>query len=315
VNVGDSTDSNGYAIFYGLPPDNNNDYVINATKSGYSNLTTIPVSGSLQPTYPSQKILTQQASYVTLTLKLQGVNSLLLEAVDTSVNPLPNIKVYVKGGYKKYTATSDTAYYFDNMTPSDTRPATDANGLAGLQNLVPGTYIFCGDTATTNCKVGSTTYYLAAAVPYTSDNPFNPITVPTYDPGSPPASTYAYNGNNYLQKVRLIFTTNANFPRITDITPSTESKAASDISNFAFTVDGANLPCASNPAICGTTVKFIQGSNTFTASCTGTSGTRLSCTIDLSSSTVGNTQMVVTANGNTLTMPTAPPIGGIIVTP
>lgn len=305
VNLSDSTDTNGNSIFYGLPPDSGTDYIITATKSGYSSLTTINASGTLQPTYPNQKILTQQSSYVTLTIKQQGTYSLELEAVDTSGNPIPNLKIYAKGGYKKYTATSDTSYYYDNVTPSDTRPTTDSGGLASLQNVVPGTYIFCGDTANTNCKVGSTTYYLAAAVPYTSDNPLNPIVVPTYDPSNPPATTYPYGGNNYLQKVRLIFSTSSTFPRVSDLTPGSESLTASDIASFAFKISGTNL---------GTTVKLLQGSNTFTATCSGTS-TLVNCTVNLSAATTGNTQLVMTSSGNTLTLPVAPPIGGIIVAP
>jgi hypothetical protein len=193
------------------------------------------------------------------------------------------------------------------MTPSDTRPTTDASGLASIQNLVPGTYIFCGDDGSSNCKIGATTYYLAAAVPYTSDSPLNPIVVPTYDPNSPPATTYPYNSVSYLQKVRLIFSTSSSYPRVNTITPGSASKAAADIANFAFTLNGTNLPSSSS-------VKLLQGSNTFTASCTGTSGTQLSCTVDLSASSVGNTQLQVTANSNTLTLPVAPPIGGLIVT-
>ena len=314
VNVSDSSDSNGITIFYGLPPDSNTDYVITATKSGYSTLTTIAPSGSLQPTYPNQKILTQQASYATLTIKPQGTDSLLIEAVDTAGNPLPNMKIYVKGGYKKYTSTSDTSYYYDNITPTDTRPTTDSSGLAALQNLVPGSYIFCGDSGATSCQIGATTYYLAAAVPYTSDNPFNPITIPIDDPSSPPSTTYAYNGGSYLQKVRLIFTTNASYPRINTVSPGTESLSSTDIGSFAFAVSGTNLPCTGSPNTCGTTVALIQGSNTFTASCTGPSGNQLSCTVDLSAASVGNTQLTVTANGNTFTLPVSPPIGGVIVT-
>ncbi len=66
ANLSDSTDGNGVAIFYNLPPDSGNDYVVSATKPGFSSLQTIGVSGSLQPVYQSQKILSQQPSSVTL---------------------------------------------------------------------------------------------------------------------------------------------------------------------------------------------------------------------------------------------------------
>jgi prepilin-type N-terminal cleavage/methylation domain-containing protein len=315
ANVSDSTDVNGTAVFYGLPPDNGPDYIITASKTGYSTLTTIAPSGALQPTYPSQTILTQQSSFTTLTLKQQGSNSLIVETVDTGGNPLPGVKVYIKGGYKKYTNTANTAYYYDNLTPSDSRPTTSANGLTVLQNLVPGQYIFCGDSGATSCAIGSNTYYLAAAVPYGGTNAFNPLTVPTYDSSSPPSTTFDYNGTDYLQKVRLILTTSATFPRVTGIDPVDVSKTSGSISSFTFSITGVNLPCSNNAASCGTTVKILQGANTYTASCTGNTGTQISCTVDLTTAAAGNSQLQITANGQTLTTSADPIIGGVIVSP
>lgn len=317
VNVTDTTDQNGIVIFYDLPPSTTNyKYQIAGSKSGYSSLTTIVPSGTLQPTYPSQNLIAQSSSYVTLTLKQQGTPSLLVETTDTAGNPLPNVKVYIKGGYKKYTATSDTSYYYDNMSPSDVRPTTDASGLAALSNLVPGSYVFCGDAGATNCKIGNTTYYLAAAVPYGGNNTLQPINVPTYDPSNPPTTTYAYNGGNYLQKVRLMLTTNSNFPRVSTLSPSDVSASGGTVSNFAFTVKGTNLPCSSSPASCSTSVKFVQGSSTYTASCTGSSaGTQLNCTVNLNGAVVGTAQIIISAGGNALSLPTDPLQGGLDVTP
>jgi type II secretory pathway pseudopilin PulG len=317
VSVSDSTDTNGTAIFYGLTPDTTGyDYSITGSLSGYSTLTTIAPSGSFQPNYPNQQIFTQQSSFVTLTLKPQGANSLVIEAVDTSGNPLNAMKVYVKGGYKKYTSAADTAYYYDTMTPSDIRPTTDSGGLAALSNLVPGTYIFCGDTGAINCKIGSTTYYLAAAVSYGGVNPFNPVVVPTYTPSSPPATTFTYNSVNYLQKVRLIFSASSSFPRVNTLSPYDASKTGGTINSFAFQINGSNLPCSSNAASCSTTIKFVQSSSTYTASCTGlAAGLQLNCTVNLSAASLGNTQLVVIVGGNTLTLPASPLLGGIIVTP
>lgn len=316
VGLSDTTDVNGVAIFYGLPPDSGYDYTITATKTGYSSLTTIVPSGSLQPTYASQKIFTQLSSSVTMTIKPQGQNSLVLEAVTTAGTPLANAKIYIKGGYKKYTATTDTSYYFDTMSPSDTRPVTDASGYATLTNLVPGPYYACGDSGATSCSVGGTTYYLAAAVPYGGSKAFNPIVVPRYDIASPPTVTFPYNSVNYLQKVRLIFTTSSSFPRISTITPGDVSLSAS-LTSVAFQITGTNLPCNSNPASCNTTVRILQGANTYTASCTGSSaGTNLACTVNLSSGLVqGNTAMTITVSGNTLTIPGDPLIGGPVVIP
>lgn len=307
VNVSDSTDENGVVIFYDLPPSTTGyNYKISASASGYSSLNTIPPNGSLQPTYSNQNLIAQSSSYVTLTLKQQGSNSLVLETTDVSGNPLSNAKIYVKGGYKKYTATSDTSYYYDTLSPSDTRPVTDSGGLAALTNLVPGSYIFCGDAGATSCSIGGTTYYLAAAVPYGGNNALQPITVPDLDPSNPPATTFGYNGNNYLQKVRLMLTTNSAFPRVAGLSPSDASQASGTLSGFGFNLTGANLG--------GASVSFKQGGNSFPASCSGSS-TLLNCTVNLSSAATGNTQLVVTATGNTLTLPPAPLLGGIIVTP
>ena len=314
VNLSDNTDSNGVAIFYGLPPDTNPNYTITASLNGYSTLTTIPASGTLQATYPSQKIVAQQSSSVTMTLKMQGTYSLVAEAVDTAGNPLTNMKIYVKGGYKKYTTTTNTAYYFDNATP-DTRTTTDASGLTAFSNLVPGSYYICGDTGGTSCTIGSTAYYLVAALPYGGSSSFGPVIVPKYDPANPPATTFAYNSSNYLQKVRLVFSTSSSFPRVTSLTPSTLSLATTTLSSFAFQVTGANLPCTSNPVSCSTTVQFIQGANMYTAACTGAAaGTTLNCTVNLTGITAGFLQMKFTVGSNSFTAPVSPPLGGISVT-
>jgi prepilin-type N-terminal cleavage/methylation domain-containing protein len=317
VNLSDTSDSNGITIFYGLPPDTTGyDYVVNGSLSGYSSLSTIAPSGSLTPTYPSQQIITQQSSFVTLTLKPQGPNSLVIETTDTGGAAIAGMKVYVKGGYKKYTSTSDKTYYYDNMTPSDTRPTTDAGGFAALSNLVPGDYIFCSETAGTNCKVGSTTYYVAAVLPYSGNNPFNPLSVPIYEASSPPTTTFTYNGNEYLQKVRLMMTTSSSFPRVYTLTPDDVSLSTGTPSSFTFQMTGANLTCSGNPASCATSVKFTQASNTYTASCTGTgAGTSISCTINLTGISAGQTQAVVKVGSNTLTIPVGTFLGGLNVSP
>jgi prepilin-type N-terminal cleavage/methylation domain-containing protein len=317
VNVSDSTDSNGTAIFYGLPPDTNNfDFTVTATKNGYSSLSTIVQSGALQPTYPNQKIFTQQSSYLTLTLKPQGVNSLVIETTDTNGNSLAGVKVYIKGGYKKYTSTTDKSYYYDTMSPTDTRPITSASGSVAVQNLVPGGYYFCGDVGATSCVIGGTTYYLAAAVPYGGTSPFSPVDVPTYLAASPPTITFDYSGTPYLQKVRLILTTSSAFPRIINVNPSNVSLSGGTLDAFTFTINGVNLPCTASGSGCGTTVSIKQDTNTYVATCTGTSaGLQLNCTVDMSGVAVGNTQLVVTSGSNTLTLPGGSLIGGIVVNP
>lgn len=317
IDVSDTTDSNGIALFYDLVPDTTGySYTVSASATGYSSLTTIPPPGTLTPTYPSLQLISQQSSYATLQLKPMDSNSLAVETYDDSGNPLGNVKVYVKGGYKKYTSTTDTTYYYDNMTPSDSRLVTNGSGLGAISDLVPGGYFFCGDTGATSCAVGNTTYYLEAAVPYGGVSPFSPIQVPTYLASSPPATTFPYGGNNYLQKVRLILTTASNAPRVVSMTPYEADQSSSNMSAYNFQITGANLPCTSSAASCGTTVKLLQGSSTFTASCTGSSaGTQINCTVNISTASLGWTSLQITSNGRTLTLPAAPPYGGINVTP
>ncbi len=314
LNLSETTDNAGIAIFYGMPPDNNADYIVSASDSGYSSLSTIATSGSLIPTYPNQTMIAQQPSSVTLTLNQMTSPSLLVQAVDTSGNPISGLSVYLKGGYKKYTATTDSSYYYDNYSP-DTRPQTDSSGLVAFNNLAPGPYFLCGDSGSSDCTVGSTTYYLVAAMPYGGSNSFNPVTVPIYNPSSPPTVTYSYNSSNYIQKAMLVFSTSSSFPRISTIDPSTFSISSTNLSSFSFTLTGANLPCSSTASSCLTTVNLIEGTSTYATSCTGTSGTDLICTADLGGVTQGFLQIQVKANGFNYTTPISPPLGGISVTP
>lgn len=314
VNVSDTTDQNGNAVFYSLPPDPlNYDYAITASLTGYSTLATIVPSGSLQPNYSNQRVITQQSSLLTMNLRPQGVNSLAIEATDTAGNPLNNLKLYLKGGYKKYNSVTDTSYYYDTMTPTDTRVTTDASGLAAVTNLVPGDYYFCGNAGATSCTIGGTTYYLAAAIPYGGVQSFGPLNVPTYVASSPPP-TFNVNGTEYLQKVRLMLTTSSTFPRVSTVNPDSASLSTSTMTALNFAITGVNLPCSANPASCNTTVDVLQGASTFTASCTGPSGgTQLDCTVDMSTAVEGATQLRITANSQTLTIPSTLGLGGITI--
>lgn len=313
VDVGNTTDQNGYAVFYNMPPDNNYDYVVTASDNGYSSLGTIASTRTLQATYPNQKLISQTSSSVTLMLEPEGQYSLLLQTTDTNGNPLPNAKIYVKGGYKMYTSSSNSQYYYDTIA-SNNSPTTDSNGLYGMTNLVPGNYYFCGDTGSTGCSVNGITYYLAAAVPYGGNNPLSPINVPTYIASNPPSTTYPYNGNNYLQEVRLMLTTNSSFPRVISLNPYSASLSSGNLSNFSFTLSGENLPCTGSSSNCSTSVSFTQSGHSYPASCTGgPNNNYLSCTDNLSGVILGQTQLVVSSGGNTLTLPTSPLLGGLII--
>lgn len=313
INVNDNTDINGVAIFYGLPPDSSNNYIATASKSDYSSLATISPAGSLAPNFPSQNIIVQQSSSVTLTIDPMGQYSLLSEVVDTGGSPLSGATIYVKGGQKKYSNSSDTSYYFDNVTPSDVRSTSDTNGNFVLENLTPSGYLFCGDSGGTNCAIGGTTYYLAAAIPYAGSSQFGPISIPSYSVASPPSPTFPFSGHSYYQKARLMLTTNANFPRIFTVTNGTALKSSG---THSFTIKGANLPCdASNPSLCGTTVVVKNSGGNMTASCTGTNS-ELQCNISLTSANIEQSNFTITANGYTLDIPNGTGmLGGINVSP
>ncbi len=313
VDLSDSTDADGNALFYGVPPDTSGfDYTISASKTGYSSLSTIKSSGGLQPTYPSQNVFAQQASYLTLSISPQNSNSLAIEAVDTAGNPLSNLAVYAKGGYKKYSDSSDSQYYYDNFSPSDNRLTTDGNGLGALSDLAPGDYYFCGDNGGSNCAIGGTNYYLAAAVPYSGNRILSPISVPADSPS--PSPLFSYSGNNYLQKARLIMTTNPSHPLIASIDPSEASLSGGTIDDFGFQINGNNLPCSSSSGSCATTVTISQGASNYPASCTGDSaGQIINCSADLSGASTGATTLSISANGATLNLPGAPLLGGINV--
>lgn len=317
VNLNDSTDSNGIAIFYGLVPDTGNDYTITASKSGYSSLSTIKPSGSLSPNFPSQNIIVQQSSSVTLTINPKGQYSLTGESTDTNGNPLASMKLYIKGGSKKYSNSTDTSYYYDNMQPTDNRITTDGSGQFAITNLDPGSYIFCGDTGSTNCQIGTNPVrYLVAAVPYAGTSQIGEITVPAYDPASPPSPTFAFSGNEYIQKVRLYFSTNSSFPRISNITNTSASIAAG---THTFIISGENLPChASDPGLCGTSVVVKNGSGNVGASCVYADAISqdLSCTISTSGLSSGQSNITISSGGNTLDIPNGIGLlGGINVVP
>lgn len=303
VSVSDSTDSNGIAIFYSMPPDSNTNYVITATKTGYSSLSTIANSGTLVATYARQKILTQQSSFLTLKIGQMSTNSLIVETTDTNGTPLAGVKVYIKGGYKKYTLTSDKTYYYDNFSPTDTRPTTDASGLTTVQNLPPiNSYFFCGDDGATNCKIGATTYYLVAAVPYGGDNSLYPIEIPETNS----STTIDYGGTAFQQKVRLMLTTNSVVPRVFTMTPNAISQAGGGLSSLNIVFAGQNLS--------GASAALVQGGTTFTGTgCTSAAQT-LSCSFNLSAATQGQLQLRITNNGQTLVLPTTP-LGGFNVQP
>ncbi|QQS17840.1 carboxypeptidase regulatory-like domain-containing protein [Candidatus Saccharibacteria bacterium] len=304
VNVSDTTDANGMAIFYGLPPDTGLDYAISVEKNGYSSVQSIRPSGSLQPTYSNQKILAQQSSYLAFVIAPMDTNSLIIETVNTSGAILGNVRVQVKGGYKKYTEITDNSYYYDNLSPTDVRVTTDVNGIATVSNLPPiNSYIFCGASGSGGCAVGGTTYYLASAVPYGGTNSLAPITVPVGSQVNP--VTFTHNGSEYIQKVRLILTNNSSFPRVFSMSPDTAS-LSDNLQNVDIVYTGANLSNA--------TASLTQNGTTYSGNSCVASATQLTCNYNLNGITTGDLQVTIQNASGTLILPTTP-LGGFRASP
>lgn len=314
VNAYETTDQNGIAVFYGMPPDRKFDYTVSASYSGYSSLSTIANFGNLVPVYPNQDLLQQNSDYVTLTLRPMGQYSLVINTTDINGSPIGNATIAIKGGYKEYTSSTNYDYYYNSQVAPNVSPVTNSSGYVGLQNLVPGNYYFCGTSGNKGCSVGGTNYYLVAAVAYSGNNSFYPVVVPTFLSSTYTGPYFPYQGNDYLQEVRLILTSNPAFPRIDTLTPSTVSETSSSLSDFSFNLTGTNLPCGNSASSCQTQISFIQNTNSFKAQCTGTgNGTNLNCQVNLTGVITGNTQLEVQTQGYTLKLPAAPLLGGIIV--
>lgn len=315
INIGDNTDNNGVAIFYGLPPDTGNDYKVTAQKSNYSTLTTIVPTGSLSPNHANQNIITQQSSSVTMVINPMGEYSLVIESADVNNNPLPNVSVAIKGGTKKYSDTDNNEYYYNNTIPSDIRPSTGGSATVSVKNLEPGRYVFCDDNGAGDCNDASGKY-LVAAIPYGAESSVGSIYVPSYDSAAPPSVLFNHDGNAYYQKVRLFFTSNSSHPRIHEIRNVTASKAAG---TFTFTIKGSNLPCDNtSPSLCATTVTVKNSGGDMAAACINVDSTAnlLDCTINLATANVEQSNITLSANGYTINIPNGTGLlGGINVTP
>ena len=318
INSVDSTDNNGNSVFYGLPPDTGNDYTITASKTGYSSVFTIKPTGSLTPNFLSQNIFQQLSSPVTLVINPMTNKSLLVETVDTNGNPISGVSVAIKGGYKKYLdapapATGNTEYYYDNSTTSSAQKTSGSDGILAIDDLVPGNYIFCGDNKQTGCTKNATNYTLATAIAYSGDHSFDPMSIPNYNSNLP---TFPYGGNNYIQKIRLILTTDSSMPSVNSMTPS--STSVSSLGTFGFALDGKNLTCYTTGNGCPTQVNVSNGNQDFTATCTddtGSVGTHMDCMVDLSSATASIYNLRVQNNGRTLNIPAGLGLlGGVHVT-
>ena len=76
--------------------------------------TIVEIPPALTASYPNQNIFPQTGSNVPLTLRPMN-NQAAVATVDSG-NPIKWVKINAKGGYKKYTDTSNTEYCYNNFT-------------------------------------------------------------------------------------------------------------------------------------------------------------------------------------------------------
>ncbi len=285
-----TTDAEGNALFLDVIPDNNPDYVITASKLGYSTLTTIAASsnafGPLTPTYPNVNGIVQQVSNSTLTIGQVSSSSLSIHVVDGAGNPLSGFSVTVVGGIKLYTNPADTTYSYSQAS------TTDASGNILLGNLVPGMYTVCSAGAL--CSSGK---YPATVTVSNGSNSYQPFIVPE-------------GSGSLMQSIEIVSTTNANAPRIKLADPSSFSVSDADASNSEVVITGSNLS--------GATATLKLGGVSITGTQIGTdSATSITRSFNLSGASVGLYDLVVqTANGTAVQhVLTGGKNGGVNATP
>lgn len=284
-----TTDVNGVALFLDVKPDSGKDFVIAASKSGYSSLTTIGANGSLLPTYPNVSVLTQQTTSATMQIDQVAAQSLKVSIVDSAGAPKPNASFSIRGGIKLYTDTQDLSYsYTQNAVVSD------VNGEYIFANLTPGPYTVC--YASDVCSTGQYLNVLQAAY---GDNSFQPFVI---RPG-----TTSVSGSGPMQVVRLNVGTDSAAPRIAKIEPASFETSSPGIGTAEFTITGANLS--------GSVIQLRQGTTLLPTSVVDTdTQTTLRRTVNLASRP-GAWEVVLTKGSSTLVQTGIAPgtLGGINV--
>ncbi|HEX8390516.1 MAG TPA: prepilin-type N-terminal cleavage/methylation domain-containing protein [Candidatus Saccharimonadales bacterium] len=290
-----TTDNVGVAVFIDVMPDDGPDYRIEATKAGYTTLSTIASSGSLTPTYPDVNAIAQQVSNVTLRIDQTSTQSLEIKMVDTSGSPVASVPFKLKGGIKLYTEPTDTSYsYEQTITP-------DASGTAVLSGLTPGRYQVCYLAQPNPCATSHTRQLSVIRVAYGSQS-FQPFEIP--------AGMSSVVDGGPMQRIMLGVSTSGGVPRIESISPVSVSAGASDADDSQVTITGANLG--------GATVSLRRGATVVTGTVIGTdtSGSIVR-QFNLSGAQTGAYELVVAKGGDTIVQSGVAPgeLGGINVQP
>lgn len=280
----ENTDNNGKVVFYNLPPDDVGYYTMSASKDGYESITTVPPSSAGDtPRYPSKHLIIQRSIESTLQLLRKAPNSMVIKAIDMSGNPIENLELYYRGGIKIYSNESNDEY----STSSTKVPSnTNADGFTTLVDLVSGDYFFCDEPATNACKVGATTYKVAAAIPGVGSS--YQASVPIFS-DSYSGLLFNYNSVDYVQQMKLVMTSNLSDPSILSSSPENIQRANTNMSAVSVVLNGVNMNNI-------TAVNFRQGTKTSAATLVKTL-TSVTCTADLSTFQDGYVGMEVSVSG------------------
>lgn len=240
-----TTDDLGSAIFMDVKPDAGNDYVITASKSGYSSLTTTAASGVLIPTYPNVSAIAQNMTNATLMINPVSSTSLLAKIVDTNGNAVTGASVAIRGGIKTYTDTADTTYGYNATSISG------SDGTVALGSLVPGPYQVVSVS-------GKHVVSVHTAVGASS---FQPFDIP---PGQLPTG-----GLSAMQSIVVVTSTSASYPAIYSISPTSVSNTDPDISSIEIACNGDNLSSATMRLVGKSSGTVIVGTVTATSDTSG----------------------------------------------
>ena len=291
INQSVTTDVNGTALFLDVTPDSGKDYVINASKTGYSSLATISSSGSLLPTYPNVSVLAQQVTSSTMKIDKTASDSLLVRVVDSDGSIRPGAQFSIRGGVKLYTSVADQSY-----SQNQTGVTADSNGEYLFHNLTPGPYELCFDSSL--CQTGRYIIALHSTFGSQSWQPFN------VDPG-----TVNQLGGSPMQTVLLFTSSSSSYPRISNLSPGSISATGNSLNDVEIIINGSNLS--------GALVELSQGGVSTTGTIVGTdSSTSIRRAFNLLGKT-GSFELIVTNAGGTVRQNGLAPgtLGGFNVTP
>lgn len=190
-----------------------------------------------------------------LTLAIDQLSTLNIHVQDTSGNPLTNLAITTTGA--KEIKKNPVVYKYSAAT------STDANGNISLANMEWDSYSFSVPSG----------YHLVSAQPYAPS---------------------ALSPNSTLAET-LVLSTNANWPAISSLSPSSQPTGTS---SFSIAITGSNLPSTSILKLAMSGQTSITGTG---CTSSGSSPSQvLTCTLNLTGAATGNWDVDVTNSTGTV---------------